>query len=277
MSSLCCHGAPRPRPGGLGGAEARRPPRDFGEGHRPRRGWRPPSVHAHGLSRKLDELTHGLRPHTHVHTHTRRAHTHVHTNKHTHARMCTLMYTHTCAHAHTHEHTNARVRAHVRTHIRTHRAKRLPCGTSRSCPHASRVGTTGAARPVLPTPPLRGGPARRSRDGGHAQAAEPLSGDKHAGHGCNAQLGDPHFTSRDTVPSLETWPLRQEHRGGGGLGDDRPGRERDPDRAGRRDLPVSARPGSVSEDGAGRRTQGDGWGTLQKHWNKGSTVRLCLQ
>lgn len=178
VSSLCCHGAPRPRPGGLGGAEARRPPRDFGEGHRPRRGWRPPSVHAHGLSRKLDELTHGLRPHTHVHTHTRRAHTHVHTNKHTHARMCTLMYTHTCAHAHTHEHTNARVRAHVRTHIRTHRAKRLPCGTSRSCPHASRVGTTGAARPVLPTPPLRGGPARRSRDGGHAQAAEPLSGDQ---------------------------------------------------------------------------------------------------
>lgn len=59
--------------------------------------------------------------------------------------------------------------------------------------------------------------------------------------------------------------------------DDRPGRERDPDRAGRRDLPVPARPGSVSEDGAGRRTQGDGWGTLQKRWNKGSTVRLCLQ
>lgn len=221
MSSLCCHGAPRPRPGGLGGAEARRPPRDFGEGHRPRRGWRPPSVHAHGLSRKLDELTHGLRPHTHVHTHTRRAHTHVHTNKHTHARMCTLMYTHTCAHAHTHEHTNARVRAHVRTHIRTHRAKRLPCGTSRSCPHASRVGTTGRPGPcsprprfgaVLPDAPAMAATRRRQSRSRGTSAAQ------HAGHGCNAQLGDPHFTSRDTVPSLETWPLRQEHRGGGGLG-----------------------------------------------------------
>lgn len=181
VSSLCCHGAPRPRPGGLGGAEARRPPRDFGEGHRPRRGWRPPSVHAHGLSRKLDELTHGLRPHTHVHTHTRRAHTHVHTNKHTHARMCTLMYTHTCTctHARTHKRARARTRSHTHPHAQSQEAPlrhlpllpaRLPRGdhgggqaraphapaSGRSCPTLPRWRPRAGGRAVL------GGPAPHS-------------------------------------------------------------------------------------------------------------------
>lgn len=52
---------------------------------------------------------------------------------------------------------------------------------------------------------------------------------------------------------------------------------RDPDQAWRHDLPLPTRLSSVSEDGEGQQTQGDRWGTLQKHWNKGSTVRLCLQ
>lgn len=222
VSSLCCHGAPCPRPGGLGGAEARRPPRDFGEGHRPRRGWRPPSVHAHGLSRKLDELTHGLRPHTHVHTHTRRAHTHTSTQISTHTHACAHSCTRTHVHMHTRTNTQTRACAHTFAHTSARTEPRgslaAPPAPARTPPAWGPRGRPGPCSPrprfgaVLPDAPAMAATRRRQSRSRGTSAAQ------HAGHGCNAQLGDPHFTSRDTVPSLETWPLRQAHRGGGGLG-----------------------------------------------------------
>lgn len=203
MSSLCCHGAPRPRPGGLGGAEARRPPRDFGEGHRPRRGWRPPRVHAHGLSRKLDELTHGLRPHTHVHTHTRRAHTHAcaHSCTRTHVHMHTRTNTQTraCAHTRSHTHPPAQSQEAPLRHLPLLPA-RLPRGDHGGSPRP-RLGA------VLPDAPAMAATRRRqSRSRGTsaaqqlATAATPSGGPGDPRATPPSPPGDPHFTSRDKFP-----------------------------------------------------------------------------
>lgn len=176
-----------------------------------------------------------------------------------HARMCTRMYRHTGAHA----------RAHTRSHTRRPDApvQRLPRGDrggGRARPrHASAPGLPDASAmaPTLSGDKRHSTPARS----GHGQRRPGLATPP-------SPPGDPHFTPRDTVPSLETWPRGQETRDGGGLG-------RRPPRAGawRRDLPVPTRLGSVSEDGEGQRTQGDKRGTLRKRWNEGSTAGLCTR